>query len=207
MERVSPARILQCRGYNKRHMPRPGGTEFERLQTEFRALKMRVALLERLTSPTRTRRSVLDWLQNDNPAPRLSFTDVIRTHDPDDNLLPVLQSQGLTKAVFALCSHALQPGAPECPLRSYDLAPSTLYGYDGSAWIKIGPAELTALRRQCEQWFMRAIRAEHAPGSETGSLLLQKILTGSLDTKTLRGRLAGYLRRTLKEVRIYEFEP
>jgi hypothetical protein len=189
-------------------MPRsrePPKTAMQALQEDVRELQNRIRLLERLVQPTKVRRGLLEWLRETKPP--VSYLDTIRRQADRGNLLLVLQQQGLPAAMMALWTKVYQPDDPDCPLRTYNIAPQILYGYDGNDWVKITAIEFKTLHQVTEQWFYRAIRAEHGEGTEAATAAMQRILNSSSDTSKLRPRLSTYLRRTLKEVRIYEFEP
>ena len=178
----------------------------EELQETVRELTSRLRILEKLSKPTKMRREVLPWLQ-ETVRPAHSYLTLIRQHAERDNLLLTLQRQGLSAATMALWTKVYRLDDPDCPLRSFNISLLNLYGYDGNEWKKIGPDEFRLLRQASEKWFMRAIKAEYPDGSEGATQLLEKVLNAAADASKLRTRLANYLRRSLKEIKVYEFEP
>lgn len=181
-------------------------TIIEDLQETVRELTSRLRILEKLSKPTKMRREVVPWLQ-ETVRPPNSYLSVVRNHAERDNLLLTLQRQGLSAATMALWTKVFRLDDPDCPLRSFNISPLNLYGYDGKEWKKVGPDEFRLLRQASEKWFMRAIRAEYPEGSEGATQLLDKVLNAASDASKLRTRLANYLRRSLKEIKVYEFEP
>jgi hypothetical protein len=180
--------------------------QIEGLQGTLRELQDRLRLLERLNKPTRTKKEVISWLSETVPRGP-SYLDTIRLFAVRDNLLLILERQGLGPAMMSLWTRAFARDDPGCPLRSFNISPLNLYGFNGKEWEKVTPEGFRTLRQASEQWFLRAIRAEHVDGSGAATQLLQKVLNASSDTSKLRPRLVNYLRRSLKAVKIYEFEP
>jgi len=183
----------------------PEISEKEQMMERIKNLENRVRLLERMTTPTKVKKGVLTWL-GETATECKPFATVIRECTMRADLLLTLKKQGLTSAIMALWTRVFVKGAADCPLRSYSLSPSTLYGFDGE-WKKMDQVSFGVLMRASEQWFIRAIMAECAEGSEVGSALFAKVIDSSADTPRLRSRLCTFLRQTLKEVRMYEFEP
>jgi hypothetical protein len=178
----------------------------ETVYQRLRELESRVRLLEKMTVPTKVRRGIPDWLNETYPdVPTAS--EVIKGCKDRGNLVTVLRTQGLGNAMMALWTKVFVPDAEDCPLRCYNTAPLNIYAIADGNWAVMGPREFELLTRVSEQWLLRAIAAEHGEKSDTAMMLREKVLNPSCDITRLRTRLGGFLRRTLREVKQYEFEP
>jgi len=179
----------------------------EEALTRIKELENRVRVLENMGTPTRVRQDILPWLaQTVTECP--TYVDAIKTCSTPAiraSLLLTLRKQGLTATIMALWTHVFIKGAHECPLRCYEMSPSTLYGYDGE-WKKMSPRDYGMLVRASEQWLIRAIKAECPEGSEMSSLLFGKVVNSPADAPRLRTRLCKYLQQSLKSIRTYEFK-
>lgn len=183
-------------------------TDMEEALARIKDLENRVKVLEKMGTPTRVKKEILPWLaQTLTECPK--YVDAIKTCSTPAiraSLLLTLRKQGLTAAIMALWTHVFTKGAPECPLRCYELSPSTLYGFDGE-WKKMGIQDYGTLVRASEQWLIRAIKAECPEGSEMSSTLFGKVVNVAADAPRLRSRLCKYLKQSLKSITTYEFEP
>jgi hypothetical protein len=187
-------------------MPVPNMSAMESVLQRLRELESRVRLLERLNTPTKVRRAIPEWL-NENYSDVISSSDVIKGCNDRDNLISVLRTQGLNNAIMALWTKVFIPDAEDCPLRCYNVAPLNIYTIVDGKWIVMGPSEFKMLNRVSEQWMLRAIATEHGEKSDTAMMLREKVLNPTCDMTRLRTRLGAYLRRTLREVKEYVFEP
>ena len=179
----------------------------EELQARVHQLEQQVSMLMKMAQPTKVRRGVIDWLnEQHNHIPR-SYTEAVRAKPVTGELLQTLKKQGIQCAIMALWSSIFDASDDNCPLRSYDLAPSTMYAYNGDDWVRMAPADFKRLIQVSEQWFLRAITAEHPHGGDSAEELRQKIFSSSADSSKLRTRIGNYVRRSLKSIKIYEFEP
>ena len=179
----------------------------QELQARIHQLEQQVAMLLKMTQPLKVKRGVIDWLNEEHNDLPDSYTDVIRAKPASHGLLQILQKQGVQAAIMSLWSGIFNASDAACPLRCYDLAPSIIYGFDGQKWIRMGPTDFKCLVQVSEQWFLRAIKAEYPNGGDTAEILSKKIFDASPDSSKLRTRIGNFVKRSLKSIKIYEFEP
>ena len=186
---------------------RPPLTPVEELQARVHQLEQQVSMLMKMAQPTKIRRGVIEWLNEHQSDIANGYTDVVRAKPVTGELLQTLKKQGIQCAIMALWSSIFDAADAACPLRSYDLAPSTMYAFNGEDWVRMTPADFKRLIQVSEQWFLRAITAEHPRGGDSAEELRQKIFSSSADSSKLRTRIGNYVRRSLKSIKLYEFEP
>jgi hypothetical protein len=182
-------------------------TAVQELQARVHQLEQQVSMLLKMAQPAKIRRGVIEWLNEQHHNLPHSYTDLIRAKPVCHGLLQTLQKQGIQAATMALWSGLFDASNEMCPLRCYDLAPSVLYGFDGKEWIRVTPVDFKRLVQVSEQWFLRAIKAEYPHGGDTAHNLSKKIFDSSPDNSKLRTRIANFVKRSLKSIKIYEFEP
>jgi hypothetical protein len=181
--------------------------EWEKLQEKVHHLERQVNLLMKMSNPTKVKREVIDWLNEEQKGLPYSYLDMIKNKAVSNGNLQALKKQGISVAIHSLWTSVFDPSSTECPLRCYDLAPTILYGYDGEKWIRMTPADFKMLVQVSEQWFLRAILAEYPNDSDTAPKLRKKIFESSTEHSKLRTKIANFVRRSLKSIKIYEFEP